>query len=128
MLVKDVMTRNVQVISPHSTLQAAADFMKRLDIGPLPVCEEDRLLGIVTDRDITVRATAEGLDPWGTRVRDVMTPKVVYCFEDQEIEEAAALMQMKQLRRLLVLNRAKRLAGIISLGDLAVDAGDEQLA
>ena len=128
MQVKEVMTRDVEIISPHSTLQEAAALMKKLDVGPLPVCQDDRLVGVVTDRDITVRATAEGQDPWGTRVRDVMSTKVVSCFDDQEVEEAAALMRKNEVRRLLVLDRNKRLVGIVSLGDLAVKAGDEQSA
>jgi CBS-domain-containing membrane protein len=97
-------------------------------VGPLPVCEGDHLVGIITDRDITVRATAEALPPQLGQVRDVMTPDVVYCFEDQDVQEAARLMQEHQVRRLVVLNRDKRLAGIVSLGDLGVGTGDEKLA
>jgi len=82
---------------------------------------------MITDRDITVRATAEGLPPRLRHVRDVMTPDVVCCFEDQDVQEAARLMKEKQLRRLVVLNRDKRLVGIVSLGDLAVETGDEKL-
>jgi CBS domain-containing protein len=103
--------------------------MKDLDMGPLPVCgDNDRLVGMVTDRDITVRAVAEARDPRTTTVQDVMTPDVVYCFEDQDVREAAKLMQEHQVRRLVVLTRDKRLAGIVSLGDLAVETGDERLA
>jgi CBS domain-containing protein len=82
---------------------------------------------MLTDRDITVRATAEGCDPKTTKVEDVLTPDVIYCFEDQDVQEAARLMKENQIRRLVVLNRDKRLVGIISLGDLAVETGDEQL-
>jgi CBS domain-containing protein len=103
--------------------------MKELDVGMLPVCgDNDRLVGTLTDRDITIRAVAEGLDPRTALVRDVMTPSVVYCFEDEDVEEAARLMKDNQVRRLVVLNRDKRLVGIVSLGDLAVDTGDEHLA
>jgi CBS domain-containing protein len=102
--------------------------MKELDVGLLPVCEEDRLVGMVTDRDITIRSTSEGLDPWTTPVRDAMTREVIFCFEDQDVAEAARLMKEMQVRRLAVLNREKRLVGIVSLADLAVDAGDEQMA
>jgi CBS domain-containing protein len=122
------MTRGVQCIGPNATLQEAAARMKSLDVGPLPVCDNDRLVGMITDRDITVRATAEGDAPTDIRVRDVMTPEVVYCFEDALVEDAALLMQQRQVRRLLVLNRDKRLVGIVSLGDLAVETGDEELA
>jgi len=128
MRVSEVMTRNVECTRPDATLQDAAAKMKSLDVGPLPVCDNDRLVGMVTDRDITVRATAEGDAPTDVRVRDVMTPEVIYCFEDALVSDAARLMQEKQVRRLVVLNRDKRLVGIVSLGDLAVETGDEQLA
>ena len=98
-------------------------------MGPLPVCgDNDRLVGMITDRDITVRAVAEACDPRTTTVQDVMTPDVVYCFDDQDVQEAARLMKEHQVRRLVVLNRDKRLVGIVSLGDLAVETGDERLA
>ena len=128
MRVSEVMTRGVECTGPDATLQEAAAKMKSLDVGPLPVCDNDRLVGMVTDRDITVRATAEGDAPKDVRVRDVMTPEVIYCFEDALVKDAALLMQQKQVRRLLVLNRDKRLVGIVSLGDLAVETGDDKLA
>lgn len=128
MRVSEVMTQGVECIGPDATLQEAAAKMKSLDVGPLPVCDNDRLVGMVTDRDITVRATAEGDAPTDIRVRDVMTPEVIYCFEDELVEDAARLMAEKQVRRLVVLNRDKRMVGIVSLGDLAVKTGDEQLA
>jgi CBS domain-containing protein len=102
--------------------------MQQLDIGPLPVCDGDRVVGMLTDRDITVRAVAEGRDPRTTTVRDVMTPDLVYGFEDQDIQDATRLMEQHQIRRLPVLNRAKRLVGMVSLGDLAVRAGNPPLA
>jgi len=128
MRVNEVMTKGVECIGPDATLQEAAAKMKSLDIGPLPVCDNDRLVGMVTDRDITVRASAEGNAPTDVHVRDVMTPEVIYCFEDAPVREAARLMEQKQIRRLVVLNRDKRMVGIVSLGDLAVQTGDEQLA
>ena len=127
MQVKEIMTREVEVIHPNNTLEEAAKKMKDLDIGPLPVCEDKRVLGMLTDRDITVRATADGQDPWTSKVNEVMSPQITYCFEDQDVTEAARLMKEKQVRRLLVLDRGKRLAGIVSLGDLAVEARNEQL-
>jgi len=127
MRVRDVMTRGVECISPEANLQQAAAKMKSLDVGPLPVCEGDRLVGMLTDRDITVRATAEGEDPKVIRVRDIMTPDIVYCFDDQLVSEAAEVMKENQVRRLVVLDRAERLTGIVSLGDLAVETGDEEL-
>jgi CBS domain-containing protein/sporulation protein YlmC with PRC-barrel domain len=128
MQLKDVMTRQVEVIHPEATLWEAAQKMAALDVGPLPVCAGDKLVGMLTDRDITVRATAEGRDPKTTRVHEVMTTEVLYAFEDQDIGEAAWLMAEHQIRRLVVLNRDKHLVGIVSLGDLAVHTGDAQQA
>jgi CBS domain-containing protein len=127
MRVSEVMTRGVECTRPDATLQEAAAKMKSLDVGTLPVCDDDRLVGMVTDRDITVRATAEGEPPTDVRVRDIMTPDVIYCFEDALVGDAALLMQQKQVRRLVVLDRDKRMVGIVSLGDLAVETGDERL-
>jgi CBS domain-containing protein len=127
MQLKEIMTREVNVIPPEATLKKAAEKMKNLDVGPLPVCDGEWLVGMLTDRDIIIRAVAAGRDPSTTKVRDVMTPEVVYCFEDQNVEEAAQLMEENQIRRLPVLNRNKWLVGIVSLGDLAVDTGDRQL-
>lgn len=128
MQLKDVMTRDIEVVHPDAMLVEAAEKMKALDIGPLPVSDGDRIVGMLTDRDITVRAIAEGRDPKTTKVREAMTPHIVYCFEDQDVKEAAKLMQEKQIRRLVVLSREKRLVGIVALGDLAVDPGDEKLS
>jgi len=127
MQISEVMTRGAECIRPDATLQAAAERMKDLDVGALPVCDHDRLVGVLTDRDISVRAVAEGDSPWTARVSEVMTPGIIYCFEDQDVSEAAQLMKDKQVRRLPVLNRAKRLVGIVSLGDLAVETGNEHL-
>ena len=102
--------------------------MSHRDVGPLPVCEGERLVGMLTDRDITVRAVAAGRDPRMTQVRDVMTPDVVYGFEDQEVHDAVRLMEQYQIRRLPVLNRSQQLVGIVALGDLAVHAGTRPVA
>jgi CBS domain-containing protein len=126
MQIREIMTPNVMFVGPDDTLQDAAGKMKELDVGPLPVCDHDRIAGMVTDRDITVRAVAEGRDPKSTKVRDVMTRDVIYCYEDEDVEEAARQMQSRQVRRILVLNRDKRLVGIVSLGDLAAETGDRQ--
>jgi len=129
MRVKDVMTSGVECTRPDASLQEAARKMRDLDVGPLPVCgDSDRLVGMITDRDIAVRAVADGRDPKAARVRDVMTPDVAYCFEDQDVTEAARLMEDNQVRRLVVLNRDKRLVGIVSMGDLAVKTGDRRLS
>jgi CBS domain-containing protein len=128
MQLRDIMTPGVEVIAPEATLQQAAQKMSRLDVGPLPVCDGEQLVGMLTDRDITVRAVAEGCDPTTTTVREAMTPDIVYCFEDQEVQEATSLMEQYQIRRLPILNRNKRLVGIVSLGDLAVNTKDPRQA
>ena len=103
MQLKDIMTPGVEVIASEASIYEAAEKMSHRDIGPLPVCEGERLVGMLTDRDITVRAVAAGRDPRMTHVRDIMTPDVVYGFEDQEVEDAARLMEQYQIRRLPVL-------------------------
>jgi CBS domain-containing protein len=129
MQVKDVMTHGVECVGPNDTIASAAQKMKDLDVGALPVCGDGMcLVGMITDRDITTRATAGCCDPSHTRIRDVMTPSLVYVFDDQDITEAAQLMKENQIRRLVVLNRDKRLVGIVSLGDLALDSRDDELA
>jgi CBS domain-containing protein len=104
--------------------------MKDLDAGPLPVCGDgDRLVGMLTDRDITIHVVAEGKDARTARVQDAMTEGIAYCFEDEDVEQVARKMQEKQIRRLVVLNRNKRLVGIVSLGDLATRSrGNQQPA
>jgi len=128
MQLRDIMTPGVEVVNPEATLQEAAEKMRRLDVGPLPVCDGDRLVGMLTDRDITVRAVAEGCNPTTTTVREAMTPEIVHCFEDQDVQEAARLMAQYQIRRLPILNRNKRLVGMVSLGDLAVSTGNQRWA
>jgi CBS domain-containing protein len=121
------MTSGVECVRPTDSIARAAERMRDLDVGVLPVCgDHDRLVGMLTDRDITVRATAGASAPTGTCGGDVMTPNLIYVFEDQDVTEAARLMEENQVRRLVVLNRDKRLVGIVSLGDLAVKAGDEE--
>jgi CBS domain-containing protein len=121
MQLKDVMTTKVQLTDPSAKLKEAAISMRDGDFGLLPVGANDRLVGTITDRDITVRAVAEGKDPNTTAVADVMSEGIHYCFEDQAVEDAARLMSEAQVRRLPVLNRDKRLVGIVALGDLAIE-------
>jgi CBS domain-containing protein len=128
MQIKEIMTQDPVVAGPDTTLREAAQMMRDLDSGVLPVGEDDRLLGILTDRDITVRATAEGRDPNSTPVREVMSSEVVSCFVDDDVRGAAGKMEEHQLRRLVVLDRNERLVGIVSLGDLAVHTADDQVA
>ena len=118
-MIRDVMSKDVQWVVPETTLEDAAKKMEYHDIGFLPVGENDRLIGSVTDRDITVRAVAQGRHPKADTVRFVMTPKIYYCFDDQDVSEVCDNMAYNKMRRLVVLNRRKRLVGIVSLGDLA---------
>lgn len=124
MKVCDAMSRDVQIASPKQSIRDAARIMAKIDAGALPVGENDRLIGVITDRDIAIRAVAEG-KATTTKIRDVMSEEVLYCFEDQDLEEVAQNMGEMKVRRLPVVNRDKRLVGIISLGDLArkEDAG-----
>jgi CBS domain-containing protein len=121
MQVHELMTPDVEVIRPDDTLQTAAKMMADIDAGILPVGENDRLVGMITDRDIAVRAIAEGKGP-NAKVREAMTQEVMYCFEDDEIPQVCQNMAEIQVRRLPVLNREKRLVGIVSLSDLAKEA------
>ena len=128
MKISDMLTRDPHVIRPDAMICEAARMMKQHDIGMLPVCDGQRLVGSITDRDLTVRAVADACDPLSTRVRDTMTPNVFWCYDDQDIEEAAQLMEEKQIRRLPIINRDRRLVGIISLGDMALRTQNERLA
>jgi CBS domain-containing protein len=119
MKVSKCMTRDVQLVSPTQTIRDAARMMAELDAGALPVQQDDRLVGMITDRDIAVRAVAQGKSP-DSPVRDVMSREVLYCFDDQEIEDVARNMGEVKVRRLPVVNRDKRLVGIVSIGDLAL--------
>ena len=121
--ISEVMTRRVHVISPEATIQEAAQEMRGGDFGMLPVGENDRMIGSISDRDIVVRAIAEGKET-STRVRDVMTEGIVWAYEDDSVEEAARLMSEHQVRRLPVVNGEKRLVGIVALGDFAVESRD----
>src|ERR1043166_5516888 len=114
MKIRDVMTSHAECIPPDTSLVEAAKRMRELDVGSLPICDKDRLAGMVTDRDLAIRGLADSRDPKAKPVRDVMSPGIVYIFDDQEAEEAARLMEVKQIRRLPVLNRDKRLVGIVS--------------
>ena len=119
MNVSEVMTRDVQVATPEQSIRDAAELMSRIDAGTVPVGKDNRLVGMLTDRDIAVRAVAKGLGP-DTPVRDIMSADVKYCFDDESVEDVARNMADIQVRRLPVVNRDKRLVGILSLGDLAV--------
>src|SRR5215211_3917695 len=120
MKISEIMTQDVIVIQPDDSLQSAAKKMRDLNIGFLPVCDGENLLGVISDRDITIRALADGMDVSIMLGRDLMTTPAIYCFDDQDSSEAANIMEENQIRRLVVLGREdKRLVGVISLGDLA---------
>jgi len=120
MKIANVMSREVELIKADQTLREAATLMKKIDAGVLPVADGDRLGGIVTDRDIAIRGVAEGRGP-DAKIRDVMSDKVMYCFEDEDVAHVVENMAELRVRRLPVMNREKRLVGIVSLGDLATE-------
>jgi CBS domain-containing protein len=122
MQVKEVMTENVSVVEPDTQIPQIARKMRDEDIGSLPVVENERLVGMVTDRDIVVRAVAEGQDVRTATAREAMSPRILYCFDDQTVEEVLENMGEQQIRRLPVVDRDKRLVGVVSLGDLAKSA------
>ena len=124
---KDLMSRDVKVISPEMTIKDAAIKMRDGDFGMMPVGEDDRLIGTISDRDIAVRAVAEGKDV-GTKVRDVMSEGIAWAYEDDSVEQAAQIMSERQVRRLPVVDRDKRLVGIVALGDFAVESSEIQPA
>jgi CBS domain-containing protein len=117
--VMEVMTKDVEIIHPNASLRDAAEKMRTLNVGPLPVVDGDNLVGIITDRDIVVRAVAQGMDPNNTRVSEAMTDDVEYVYENDDIGTVARKMKDEQIRRILVVNQDRKLVGIIALGDLA---------
>lgn len=119
MKLSEIMSRNVKVLGPDANLLEAAQCMKDMDIGAVPVCANNRIEGFVTDRDIIVRAIAEGKNPNECKVSDVMSTDIQWCFEDEDVEAAGKKMESNQVRRLLVLDRNKKLTGIVSIGDIA---------
>jgi CBS domain-containing protein len=126
-LIRDLMSRDVKVISPEMTIGDAAKKMRDGDFGMMPVGEDDRMIGTISDRDIAIRAVAEGKDG-ATKVRDVMSEGIAWAYDDDSIEQAATIMSKRQVRRLPVVDRDKRLVGIVALGDFAVESSDIQPA
>ena len=124
MKISEVMTRSVETVSPDQTAKEAASFMLRAEAGSIPVCENDRVIGMITDRDIAVRGVAEGLGP-DAPVRDLMSKGVVCAHEDDDLDEVARRMSNEQVRRLPVLDSNERLVGIVSLGDLSRETDGE---
>jgi CBS domain-containing protein len=124
--VKDVMTRDIETVRPDASLKDAAELMRTLNVGPLPVVDGDNLVGIITDRDIVVRAVALGLDPNSSRVADAMTGDVETVFQDEDLDVAIRKMRDEQIRRVLVVERnSRKLVGIIALGDIAESIDDK---
>jgi CBS domain-containing protein len=124
---KEVMSRHVKMVSPDTTIREAAQQMRDGDFGMLPVAENDRMVGAISDRDIAIRAVADDKGP-ETAVRDVMTDGIFWAYEDESVDEAARIMSEHQVRRLPIVNRDKRLVGIVALGDFAVHRADIQPA
>ena len=117
--IKDVMSPNFKFMAPDSPVSEVAQQMRDMDCGFMPLAENDKMVGMITDRDITIRAVAEGKNPAECQARDVMTAKTYYCYDDQDVEEVCNNMGEIQVRRLPVVNRDKRLVGVVSMGDLA---------
>jgi CBS domain-containing protein len=118
--ISDIMTRDVTSVAPEDTIRRAAELMDDLNIGVLPVCNGDKLVGMITDRDITVRATAQGMDPEATSIGDVMTSDVAWCYDDQAVDDVMEQMATSQVRRIPVIDHNnEKLIGIVSLGDVA---------
>ncbi len=124
---KDLMSRDVQIISPDGTIKEAAQHMRKGNFGMMPVGENDRMIGTISDRDIVIRAVAEGKDP-STKVREIMSEGIVWAYEEDSVDDAAKLMGDRQIRRLPIVNADKRLVGIVALGDFAVVSADIEVA
>jgi CBS domain-containing protein len=119
MKVREIMTSNVECLDPSSSLKEVAQEMKSLDVGFIPICENDRLVGTVTDRDIVIRAVADGLDINTCRASEIMSRDIVYAFEEDDVKTIAEKMREKDVRRILILDKAKRLVGVVSIGDVS---------
>lgn len=128
MQLKEIMTRSPEIVPPATTAQEAAEKMESLNVGFLPVGDASNVIGVVTDRDITVRAVSAGRDPKKVHVKDIMTERVEKIREDADVQEAAKVMERQQIRRLVVTDGGGRCVGVVSLGDLAVKTGDEPLS
>ena len=128
MIATDIMSSDVKMVSPDTTVTEAAQRMRDEDVGILPVSESDKLVGMITDRDIVINCLAEGKNVKEARVRDIMSDEVLYVFDDQDAEEIAKNMASNKIRRLPVINRDKRLVGLVSLGDLAAAGASDSVS
>jgi len=128
MKISEIMSRNVECIESDTSIKDAAEKMRVLDVGFLPVCEAGHVIGTLTDRDITIRHVADGQNPYRVKARDILTPNVLYCFEDQDLEEVGRYMQAHEVRRVLIFDLTEQLVGIVSLGDISKAVGEQHLA
>lgn len=128
MKIKDIMEKNFKLIPPDTTLKEASEYMREFDCGYLPVGHNDRIIGAVTDRDIIIRGIAPGHLPSDAMVKDIMTEKVHYCYEEDEVKSASERMKTQQIRRLIVLDSNKRMTGVVSVGDIARCCCDPHLS
>ncbi len=124
--VSDIMTRGVRTMAPQETIAQAARAMQELGVGAIPICEGDRLIGMVTDRDIVLRAVAKSLSPEQTFLEEVLSPDVCWCFDDDPVEVATKKMQDARIRRIPVLDHDQHLVGVLSLGDVSVKGDSEE--
>ncbi len=127
MKIREIMSRNVESIQPDTTIKDAAEKMRLLDVGFLPVCDGETVVGTLTDRDITIRHVADGQNPYRVKAGDIMTPSAFYCFEDEDVEEVGRYMQQHEVRRVLIFDASQQLVGVASLGDISKAAGEERL-
>jgi CBS domain-containing protein len=127
MLVQDIMSKDVEVLNPRATVVEAARKMRDLDVGMMPVCDGEKIQGVITDRDIVINVIAEGKDCRSVAVQDCIQGSPKWVYADSDVDEAARLMEDEQIRRLIVVDRNKKLVGVLSLGDIAT-RGDEDMA
>jgi CBS domain-containing protein len=128
MKIHEIMTRKVECVDPSLPIAKVAEKMRDLNIGFIPICQGDRLVGTITDRDITIQSVAQGRDPRLARVSEIMSAEIFYSYEDDDIRDVARRMQEKEVRRMLILSREKRLVGVVSIGDLAKLVDEKSLA
>jgi len=128
MKISEIMSRNVECISSDTSIKDAAEAMRSVDVGFLPVCEGETVIGVLTDRDITIRHVADGQNPYRVKARDIMTPDVLYSFDDQDVEEVGRYMQEHEVRRVIIYDRSRVLVGVVSLGDISKATGEQTLA
>jgi CBS domain-containing protein len=129
MKIKEIMTTQIETVTPSMPIAKVAEKMRDLDIGFIPVCEKNnKIVGTVTDRDITIRSVAQGRDPRLAPVSEIMTQTVFHCYEEDDVDSVARSMQQSEVRRMVILDRQENLVGIVSLGDIARVSGEQSMA